>query len=61
MIYYTSTRGAVCSPVRKYFKSINELNRFYGKNTDEDDYDKGYSFEYEGKTYFLYSENSLNR
>lgn len=58
MRYYTYTRGFNKSPQYEYFESIEDLNAFYGINSTIDDYNVGYSFEYEdidGKTttYFL--------
>ena len=56
MRYYTYTRGLTKSPEYNDFQSIEDLNEYYGINSTIDDYDKGYSFEYEGKTYFLGSD-----
>lgn len=53
MKFYTATRTLFKSPVRKYFKSIDELNAYYGINTTIEDYNCGYSFIYKGKPYLL--------
>lgn len=53
MKYYTYTRGLTKSPEYTYFDSIEQLNQCYGIDSTEDDFDKGYSFEYEGKIYYL--------
>lgn len=53
MRYYTYTRGLYKNPEYRYFNSIKGINIYYGIDSREDDYDRGYSFEYEGKTYFL--------
>ena len=53
MKYYTYTSGLFKSPEYQYFDSIEELNEYYDIDATESDFDRGYSFEYEGKTYFL--------
>ena len=52
-MYYTATRGLIKSPEYKYFCTIEELNSYYGIDSTEDDYNKGYTFEYNGKNYLL--------
>lgn len=56
MVYYTATRGVIKSPEYRYFNTIEELNSFYGLDSNEDDYNKGFTFEYEGNVYLLGSE-----
>lgn len=60
MRYYTSTRGLIKSPIRKYFNTIAELNDYYGIGSNPSDYDKGYSFKWNGKTYYLWTDEEDN-
>ena len=53
MKYYTATRGQLKSPEYHYFNSVEEINSYYGIDSTEDDYNKGYTFEYNGKNYLL--------
>lgn len=52
-MYYTATRGQLKSPEYHYFNSVEEINSYYGIDSNEDDYNKGYCFEYEGGFYLL--------
>lgn len=53
MKFYTATRTIYRSPEYKYFDSIEHLNDKYGIDSTIDDYNKGYTFEYNGQTYLL--------
>lgn len=53
MMYYTATRTMLSKPVYKYFNSIEELNSYYGIYTVKEDYNCGYTFEHNRKTYLL--------
>ena len=53
MVYYTATRAQLKSPEYRYFNSIEEINEYYNIESTIDDYNKGYTFEYEGQIYLL--------
>lgn len=53
MKYYTATRTIIKSPEYSYFDSIDDINNYYGIDSTIDDYNKGYTFEYNGQIYLL--------
>lgn len=53
MKFYTATRSTLHSPEYKYFDTLDALNDYYGITSTIEDYNKGFTFEYEGKSYLL--------
>lgn len=60
MKYYTYRRGFYKSPIKKYFNTIAELNDYYGIGSNPSDYNKGYRFNWNGKTYYLGADEEDN-
>lgn len=59
-MYYTATRTLLKSPEYKYFNTIAELNDYYEIGSNPSDYNKGYTFEYNGQIYLLgYEEEDI--
>lgn len=53
MRFYVAKRTQICSPHYLYFNSIEEINQTYDIDSTIDDYNRGYTFEYEGESYLL--------